>query len=66
MSVYKTRNPIFAFLLSIIETFLSKKTAIVRKKHVSIMDTREVRQNRSKLLHLYFLCKTVCSFGISV
>ena len=43
-SFYKTRNPVFAFLLSFIENFSSEKTAIVRKKHVSIMATRKVTQ----------------------
>ena len=47
---YKTRNPVFAFLLSFIENLLSEKTAIVRKKHVSIMDTRKVTQYRFLIL----------------
>ena len=33
-SFCKTRNPVFAFLLSLIENFLSEKTATVRKKRV--------------------------------
>ena len=35
MSFYKTRNPAFALLLSIIENFLSRQTAIGRKKRFS-------------------------------
>ena len=48
MSFYQTRNPVFAFPLSNIENLLSAKTAIVRKKHVSIMDARKVMQYGSK------------------
>ena len=44
LSFYKTTNPAFAFLLSFIENLLSEKTAIVRNKHVSIMNTRKVTQ----------------------
>ena len=73
MSFYETRNPVFAFLLSIIENFLCQKTAIVRQKHVSIMDTRKVmhygsKETQRKKLFFYLcsLCKTVCSFVISI
>ena len=59
-SLYKTRNPLFDFLPSIVllqknksyicfssffyRKFVKGKKAIVRKKHVSIMDTRKVTQ----------------------
>ena len=73
MSFYKTRNPAFALLLSIIENFLSRQTAIGRKKHVSLIDTRKVTQCGSKetqrkksFLHLYFLYKILCSFVVSI
>ena len=49
-SFYKTRNPVFAFLLSFIENLLSEKTAIVRNRHVSIMDTRKITQHRFLIL----------------
>ena len=64
MSFYKTRNPIFTCLFPIIENSLSEITAIVRKKYVFIMDTRNVTQYESKetkrkklFLHLYCLTK---------
>ena len=44
LSFYKTRNPAFAFLISFTENSLSEKSAIVRKKHASVMDTRKVMQ----------------------
>ena len=62
-----------AFLLSIIENFLSEKAAIDRNKHVSIMDTKKVAQCGSKetqcqelFLQLYSLYRTVCSFLTSI
>ena len=77
MSFYKTRNPVFALLLSIIKNFFSGKTAIVRKKHVFLMDSRmdsrkvtpcgsKETQRKKLFLHLYSLYKTVSSFVISV
>ena len=44
-SFYKTRN-LYLLFLSFIENFLSEKTGIDRKKHVSIMDTRKVTSEK--------------------
>ena len=43
-SFYKARNPVFAFLLLLSKFYWAKKTAIVRNKHMSIMNTRKVTQ----------------------
>ena len=44
-SFYKTRN-LYLLSHSFIENFLSEKTGIDRKKHVSIMDTRKVTSEK--------------------